>query len=253
MKKLTKEEYDALPSWMKSMFKKDGDNYVLDNDAGDDGALKRALDREREEKKSLKDELTQMRADLKEIKDAKEAADRKKAEDSKDIDALNASWQKKLDKAVADKDAVIAAREGSLRELLVTNQAQALANEISTAPHLLIPFIEKRLQADFSGDGKAATRVLDKDGKLSALSLDDLKKDLLADKSYSTILKASSAGGGGASKTAGEGGAFDLKAYKNADGTTNWSKVHEGMKADPELLSKVQTASTEAGAAGATA
>jgi hypothetical protein len=237
--KLTKEQYDALPAELKKLFTKDGDNYTMEQPE-DTGALKRALEREREDKQKLKDDLKTFKDDLAAIKAEKEEADRKKATDSKDIDAINASWQKKLDKVTADKDAVIAAREGSLRQLLVTNEAQRLANDMSTAPDLLVPFIERRLQADFSQDGKATTRVLDADGKLSALSLGELQKEMLADKRFSTILKASNASGGGASGGAGGGGASNLKAYRNADGTTNWSKVNEGMKTNPELLQQIK-------------
>lgn len=234
--KLTKEQYDALPAAVKALFKKDGDDYVpAEKSGGDDdaGALKRALEREREERKELAKQL-------KELKDKQDADDHARNKDKGDIDAINASWQKKLDKAIADKDAVIKAREDSLRQLLVTSKAQELAGELSTAPHLLVPFIERRLAADFSEDGKAATRVLDKDGKLSALSLDELKKEMLADKAYASIMKASNASGGGASGGSGEGGAFDGKRYRNADGSTNWSKVNEDMKTNPEILKQVK-------------
>lgn len=232
MIKLTKEEYEALPPSMKKLFKADGDSYTFDTDPNKD-KNDVAFNELKEEKRKLKEERDRLQKE-------KDDADHAKNKDKGDIDSINASWQKKLDKANADKDATISAREGSLRQLLVTNEAQRLANEISTMPHLLVPFIERRLAADFAEDGKATTRVLGNDGKLSALSLDEFKTEMLADKQYSGILKGSNASGGGASGGAGEGGAFNAKSYKNADGTTNWLKVHEDSKANPELLSQVK-------------
>lgn len=243
MIKLTKEEYEALPASMKKLFKADGDNYTFDTDPNKD-KNDVAFNELKEEKRKLKEERDRLQKE-------KDDADLEKNKGNKDVDSLNASWQKKLDKAIADKDALITAREGSLRQLLVTNEAQRLANEISTMPHLLVPFIEKRLAADFAEDGKASTRVLGVDGKLSALSLDELKTEMLADKQYSGILKGSNASGGGASGGAGEGGAFNPKAYKNTDGTTNWLKVHEDSKANPELLQQVKAFNADPASAAA--
>jgi hypothetical protein len=230
--KLTKEEYDALPASLKKMFTADGDNYVMKaND--DDSALKRALEHEKEERKALKAERDRL---VKEKEDAEHERNKGKG----DVDSINASWQKKYDKLQADKDAVIAARENSLRQLLVTNKAQEISAELAVYPDLLLPWVEKRLQAEFGEDGKATTRVLDAEGKLSALSPDELKKDLLADKRFSGILKGSSASGGGASGGGSGGGASNLKNYKNADGTTNWVKVNQDMATNPQLLEQIK-------------
>jgi hypothetical protein len=50
-------------------------------------------------------------------------------------------------------------------------------------PHFADEHYKNRLKADFS-DGKAVTRVLDKDGNVSAASLEDLEKEILANPEY---------------------------------------------------------------------
>lgn len=229
---LTQEEYDTLPASAKKLYVKDGDGYKPKAEAGDD-AIRRALDHEKAERKRIKDELDELKAE-------KDKADLERSKKDNDVDAVTKSWEKKYTKLEADKNAVIGAREGSLRKLLVQNKAQELAGRLATDPELLLPFIERRLDANFGDNGEPSTLVLDTDGKPSALSLVELEKEVLADKRFSRILKGSSASGGGASGGGSGGGASDLKVYKNADGTTNWSKVHQDMAKDPELLSKVK-------------
>ena len=61
----------------------------------------------------------------------------------------------------------------------------------------MVDKIKARLDLEIA-DGVPITRVLDAAGKPSALSLDDLKKEFVDNKSYAAIIKASDANGGGA-------------------------------------------------------
>jgi hypothetical protein len=79
----------------------------------------------------------------------------------------------------------------------VDNVAQKLAAEISVSPELMLPHIRGRLRAEFS-EGKGMTRVLDKDGSLSAASLEDFKKELLDNPVFKPILIGSKASGSNA-------------------------------------------------------
>ena len=236
--KRTLKTLDGLSEELKKLYKQDGDVYrlVLEDDDGDNdvGALKRAKEHEKQKRKEAEAELARLK---KEKEDAEAADEADKAKRKGDIGALEKSWQDKLARKEAELNAAADALRGQLRTLLVDNVAQSLASEISTAPELLLPHIKARLTVE-EIDGKPVTRVLGSDGKPSALTIDDYKKEVLANKAFAPILTASKASGSGASKAGGSGGA-DLSAYKKADGSTDWTKVAEGYKSDPQLLDKL--------------
>ena len=72
-----------------------------------------------------------------------------------------------------------------------------IANEISTVPDLMSGAISARLTTEIV-DGKATTRVLDQDGKPSALTVEELKKEFVANEKFSSIIVGSNASGSGA-------------------------------------------------------
>lgn len=202
-KKITKAEFEKLAEHFKAEYIEDGEGYRLDVDGEEDtGALKRAKDRE-----------AQLRRDAE--KKAKELEDRLadiEGDDARkkgDIQTLEKSWQKKLDDQKAEADAKIAKLTGHTTKSLVDNVALALATEISTSPKILIPHIRQRLQADFEGD-EPTTRVLDANGKPSALTIDELKQEFVANKDFSAIIIGSKASGGaGGDKNKGGASKFD--------------------------------------------
>ena len=233
--KLTKAEYDALPASMKKLFKADGDDYVSTFQTEDEvSALKNANERNKEE-------LRQLKTDLKELRDAQSKAGDDDAKRKGDIEALEKSWQTKLNAAEQKAKGEIDKRDAALRQLLVTSEAAKIAAEISTAPHLIEHFVAQRLAAEFDGD-MPKTRVLDSNGKPSALSLDDLKKDFLADKRFESILVGSRGSGGGAGGTKPGSGGFKLDEYKNTDGSVNWTKVNAARATNPEIVTQVTEA-----------
>lgn len=206
-RKLTKAEYDALSEANKALYKVDpkkADNYVVDLDGEDDptddaAALKRAKDRETEAARLLREENTALKT---------EAAARQKALDDLgdvdakkrgDIDTLTKSWEKKLKASVDEGNAKLSKRDQFLTKSLRDNVAQALAAEISTVPKLLLPHIARRIAVDLDGE-EPKTVILDDEGKISSLTIADLKKEFLANTDFSTILLGSKGSGSGASK-----------------------------------------------------
>ncbi|WEM33661.1 head scaffolding protein [Pseudomonas phage PSA-KC1] len=81
-----------------------------------------------------------------------------------------------------------------------------------------MPHIKSRLMADFEGD-TPVTRVLDKDGKPSALTIDELANEFVANKDFSAIITASKASGGAGKPSQNGGGApkFNGQSDKPAD------------------------------------
>jgi hypothetical protein len=87
---------------------------------------------------------------------------------------------------------------------MVKETAEKFANENFTIPELMVGPFSQRLSIE-EIDGQSVVRVKDSEGKASALSLDELKREFLDKKEFSAIIKANAGSGGGASPGAGGG------------------------------------------------
>ena len=189
--------------------------YQLDIDGApqqeDTGALKRALEH--------------VRAELK----VKEAALKEKGSTSEDLEAVRKSADAKINELrdqikQAEKRAQAAALDKTVSELA----AELAGNRAG----LLVPHIAKRLVIE-SPDGNNIVRVLGKDGKASALSVEDLKNEIKADELFAPVIQAGRATGSGASgsgsSTGGAGGgagkpAGELPKNATPAQTVQWLK-----------------------------
>lgn len=207
-KKLTRAEYDALSEHLKAEYVEDGEGFRLDLEGDEDtGALKRAKDREKELRQQAE----------KALRDAQEQLDRISGDDARkkgDIQTLEKSWQKKIEEQAAIYEAKLSKLTKHTTQSLVDNVASQIATKISNAPALLLPHIKQRLAADFDGE-MPVTRVLDKDGKPSAATVEELTAEFVANKDFSAIMIASKASGG-ASKSSNHAGSAATNA-NNAD------------------------------------
>lgn len=209
--KIDKAAFDALPDVMKAEYKANPTNaaeYLLDAEEAREAIS--ARDREKARADGLQTQIDAINAQLNEAKTARETAEAEAAKKKGDIPAIEASWKTKLDEATAAAKVREEKLMAQLKALLVHDQAVQIANAISTVPSLMVPVIEARLSAEIDGD-KPFTRVLDATGKPSALSLDDLRKEIVANTEYATIIKANDATGGGAGGATGGGGASGKK------------------------------------------
>lgn len=204
--KINASGYNALSDEFKAEYiagDKDGE-YVLDvsglPEPEDTGPLKRALEAEKNAHKATKAKRDELQV---------------KVDSAPDVEKLKADHAAESKKY---KDFTEAA--------LIDGAALSLATSISTSPKLLVPHIKARLLADTSGD-TPATKVLDKDGKPSDLTLEKLGEEFLANKEFGSIMIASKARGGGAPRDpikpsgggapAGEPEKFDASKAKPAD------------------------------------
>jgi len=199
-KKLTKAEHEKLPDHLKAEYIEDGEGFRLDVDGEEDtGALKRAKDREAQLRKDAEKEAKELRERLESI----EGDDARK---KGDIATLEKSWQSKLDKQRDEYEAKVSKLTSHTTTTLVDNVASQIAHKISNAPAVIMPHIKSRLMADFEGDAPV-TRILDKDGKPSAMTIDDLSAEFIANKDFSAIITASKASGGAGKPSQNGGGA----------------------------------------------
>lgn len=197
-RKITQAEFDALSDALKALYKKDGEAFILElEDDESFSALKEEKRKEKEAREVAEAELA------KRVKADEAAAEtlrlerEKSAKASGDVEALESSWKEKHEKDVAAARSEGETAKAALKGIFINKVAKDIADAISTVPDLIVDKIRARLDLEIS-DGVPITRVLDANGKPSALSLDDLQKEFVDNKSYAAIIKASDAIGGGA-------------------------------------------------------
>lgn len=191
--KLTKDEYNALPDAIKAEYKADGDAYALDvSGIEDTGALRRAHDRTKQELDAAKAERDAMKQKL-------DSIDTDTARKAGDIATLEKSWKEKTDAEIGKRDSVINNFKTSLANAARESAATKIAAALTDHPAIMLPHIKSRITAEFEGDATTPTvRILGGDGKISAMSVDDLQKEFAGNKDFSAIIRGSKASGGAA-------------------------------------------------------
>lgn len=224
-KKLTKAEYEKLSEHIKAEYIEDGEGFRLDVEGDEDnGALKRAKDRESQLRRDAEKKLSELEAELGEIKG-------NDARKNGDIATLEKAWAKKTEDLKAEYEAKLGKLTSHTQKQLVDNVATQIATKISNAPALILPHIKSRLQADFDGD-TPVTRVLDKEGNVSALTIEELSAEFIANKDFSAIITASKASGGAGKPATSTGGSAPNQSDKPADlASMNPAQLAEFVKA----------------------
>jgi len=190
-RKINKASFDKLSDELKKEYKAGSgeDEFILETEGDEDvGPLRRALERERENASTSKKRLEEVERELEELNSSDA---RKKG----DIKTLETSWNKKLESQKAEFESKLSKANAHIQKTLVDNVAAEMAGRISKAPALLMPHIKSRITVDFDGD-EPVTKVLDAAGKVSALTVADLEKEILGNKDFSAIIVASRASGG---------------------------------------------------------
>lgn len=238
-RKLTADEWSKLSKDMQKEYWKDGDDYTLDVETGDDdpGELRRARDRE-------KSEASRLRAELKKANDrlaAVEAGDdegegegegeggrespargnrtqtRRRVRDAATIDQ---TWKDRHETAMATEKEKQDKLRAKIREREIKGTAGILAAEISTMPTLMAKEIAGRLTVEFDDDDEPTLVILGKNGKPSDMTLEQLKREFVANKEFSGIIIGTKASGGGAPRNGPEqkpGGAVASEGAKPLD------------------------------------
>lgn len=225
MLKYKLESLEGLTEEQKGMYQeKDGAFYLKieglpQQNNGELEGLKNKVEQLLGEKK--KEQEKRQEAEEKAQKEAEEAA-RKKG----DVAAIEASWQAKLDQAEAKHAEATKALQDQVYKLTVGQTAQSLASELSIkgSEAVLLPHITNRLQVETTDSGEVKVRVLDSQGKPSALSIDDLKKEFRSNVAFKPLIVASNASGSGASGGGSGGGAAKKPSEMNAQERADFEK-----------------------------
>src|SRR5690606_4049932 len=145
---------------------------------------RRANDRLKADNKDLKNRL-------KKLEDDAADADENDAKKKGDIEKLEKTWRDKNEAITKEANEQLAKKDEYIKKTLLESAAKDVA-AIATSPSILMPHVKSRLTVDFDGD-EPKIKVLDKEGKASSASLDDLKKEFVANKEFSSIIVASKA------------------------------------------------------------
>lgn len=208
---------DQVPEQFRSLYtEKDGEFHLELEDAEDNGALKRALDRERTEKNAVKEMLAKVK-DIDPVKYAElvrmsEDLEKKKLEDKGQFEALRLQMveQHKTElQKKADREARLVA---NISELLVDAEAtrELSRSEVKGSARLLLPHIRSKTRVVEGEDGKFKLEVLGDDGKPRVngegkpIGLTDLIGELRKDKEFGGAFTGTGSSGSGA--PAGGGG-----------------------------------------------
>lgn len=204
------DSLDGLSDDVKAHYKEQGGKFYLDVEDGDSlpnfTGLKGAKENEVKSHGKTKEKLTASEVKITELQDKLDDILRGNVPKG-DLEALETSYKTKLGDQKSKLEEKISTLSGQVTTLLVDNKAREIADRISTAPELMLPHIQRRLKVEEDADGHLTTRVLDKEGKVSASNIEDLENELFTDKSFAPIIVGSRASGSGTSKKPGGGGA----------------------------------------------
>jgi hypothetical protein len=149
------------------------------------------------------------RALLREKKEAKEAAEKAALDAAKkggDVEALEKSWQEKLQAREAELSGEIGNYKSLVTSLTVGATAATFAAEVfGNNADLMMHHVNQRLSTEIV-DGRAKVRVLDRDGKPSAMTVEDLKAEFKNNERFAPFVVGSRASGGHPTGDKGNGG-----------------------------------------------
>lgn len=171
---------------------------------------------EKEDLSGLKNKVDELlrekKAASQKAREAAEEADAARLEAAKkgnDTEALDKSWQEKFDAREVELKKELDELSGTLVKLTSGQTATKIAAEIAVqgSADVLLPHLERRLRTEFR-DGSPVTVVLDKDGKPSAMSVDELKAEFQNSAAFAPLIvgtKANGAGRTGGNESSGAG------------------------------------------------
>lgn len=192
-RKLSDAEYNALDDNKKALYVKQGSDWVLDIDDT-------AFEELKKEKTELKVKLEQFEAEKKAAEDKAAEEKAKREKDKMDKQKKDGEWEaytKSLEEKVEKLQNDIKTTQEGYRNRLTTDvlnrEVDRIANELSTAPSLLKPFIRDRLTVEFVGE-EPRIFVKDDKGHKSATSIKEFEKSIVDNSEFSAIIKQTAGG-----------------------------------------------------------
>lgn len=142
-----------------------------------------------------------------------------------DVNALEKSWTNKLEALEADNKQEIAALLAAVEGLTIGKIANEIANRLaidSDAAVNISDYVRMRLRLD----EKHSVKVLDGEGKPSALSLKELEQQVSDLPRFKHVIKNSNASGGGAAGASGGAGSSLNRSKMSAEDKRQYQIKH---------------------------
>lgn len=151
------------------------------------------------------------------------------AKKSGDVDAVEKSWSEKYGALEARLGTASQRYEGMIQSLTVGSAASKLAGDLAIvgSAEVLLPHISSRLTVEVKDD-KPVVRVLDKEGRPSAMTIRELQAEFMADPRFAPIIAGTKASGSGFNGNRGNwGGGDGTKLITRAE----YSSMDQSQKA----------------------
>ena len=157
-----------------------------------------------------------------------EAARLEAAKKGNDTEALDKSWQEKFNAREVELKKELEELSGTLVKLTSGQTATKIAAEIAVqgSADVLLPHLERRLRTEFR-DGSPVTVVLDKDGKPSAMSVDELKAEFQNSAAFAPLIVGTKANGAGRT-----GGNESSGARVNEISRSEFDRMNQAQRAN---------------------
>lgn len=221
---------DEVAEPFRGEYVPDGDGFVLDisGDAPGLVAMRGARDNEKDAHKQTKARLRELETELDTLRNDN-------ASGRGSVEANNKSWQTKYDNRVKELTDEIATLTGAVSGLTVGQTVTAISGRLFIVPDAMEHHVRNRLTTEMV-DGKPVTRVLDKDGKPSVLTVEDLEKEFRQRKDWAPFLKGGEGSGGG-----GHNPPPGIKKFKQGDDPKTMSEQErlDLLNSDPTAFYKL--------------
>jgi hypothetical protein len=230
------DNLDGLNDVVKGEYKQEADGkYHLQIEDDDAGPLKRAKEHEAGLRKIAERERDDARTQALSLQSEVETL---RSQQNGDVQVARASlekdYERKLGESKAQYETRIQSLEKTLRKVFVDDVAMQAAADISTVPDLIATDMKQRLQVEIV-DGEPVTRVLTRDGKPSAVTIDELKEEYYKNEKYAPIMRAQGGSGSGADATPGKKGGGATKPLNEM----NSKERAELLKKNPQEFNRL--------------
>lgn len=111
---------------------------------------------------------------------------------------LDAKWRAKTEELKNEFEQKENKYRSEIDRITVDAVATSISERISTAPTVIRPHIRSKLKSVFE-DGKSSVKVIDSDGELSTMTVEELEKSFVSNDDFSSIIKGSLGSGSNAS------------------------------------------------------
>ena len=184
-----------------------------------------------EDVSGLKAKLDELLGEKKEAKRKADEAAAEAARKNGDLEAIENSWKEKYANRENELNEQLKAHQQRIYGLTVGQQATELASKLAVtgSASVLLPHIQNRITLDENNN----IRVLDSQGKPSAMTIDELAIEFRNNPAFKPLIAANPSSGGGASS-----GSFGGGAAKKPSEYTEQER-RELKSANPELFKQL--------------